>query len=208
MTAEDLRAILVSSEFKQELEEISSYLASTAQERPIINLLARCLWKQGHKYALEYDRSDLWVNGTHLEFKFNYDRCMEGLRIELIQCGGNLAQIQAAFLATKNNFGNLARIYKDVCKKKRDLFVWIICSRDLSHVSSDDGERICRWKEQKKYNKTHPFNSDREFLRIADSFLEVLQGEASFSVVKLEIATNGDFPSIYHFRICQFLKDP
>jgi hypothetical protein len=35
MTGEDLRAILLSAEFRQELEEFSSYLASVKQEAPL-----------------------------------------------------------------------------------------------------------------------------------------------------------------------------
>ena len=69
MTAVELREIIGSSEFKQELEEISSYLASIMQERPIVYLLAKCLWKLGYKFELEHDRHDLSLNGKRIEFK-------------------------------------------------------------------------------------------------------------------------------------------
>src|SRR5262245_55372483 len=90
MTAGQLRDIFLSAEFKTGLEEVSSYLASITQERPIVHLLAKCLWKQKHLYALERNyRHDLtvWVpdstQATNIEFKFNYDTCTVMLRKEL-----------------------------------------------------------------------------------------------------------------------------
>ena len=51
---------------------MSSYLASIAQERPIVYLLARCLWMRGYKFELEDQRHDLSVNDKRIEFKFKY----------------------------------------------------------------------------------------------------------------------------------------
>src|SRR5262245_16471854 len=46
MTSAELREIVVSSEFKQEVEMLSSYLASIMQERPIIYVIVQRLWPQ------------------------------------------------------------------------------------------------------------------------------------------------------------------
>ena len=93
MTATQLRAIFLSAEFKTGLEEISSYLASIVQERPIVHLLAKCLWNQKQLYALERNkRHDLTVwtptirsgkRETRIEFKFNYETCSVKLDKEL-----------------------------------------------------------------------------------------------------------------------------
>src|SRR5438552_482130 len=96
MTSEDLREIVTSSEFKQDLEELSSYLASIAQERPIVYLLAKCLWKRGYHFELEEKRSDLSVNGKRLEFKFNYDKMAGRLQDELTRHGDNLTAMWTA----------------------------------------------------------------------------------------------------------------
>src|SRR5262249_37157949 len=135
----------------------------------------------------------------------NYDRCGDVLNKELETCAGNFQQAWAA--ATAGSTGNWAiipKIYKDVCVKSPHLFVWVICSRDLSKVPPDNLERICRWQEQRKYNEKHPYSSDRQFLAVIDSFLASLQAERKFSVLNAEIVTNGAFPSTYHFRICEF----
>lgn len=81
MIAAELRDMILSPDFKTGLEEMSSYLASIMQEGPIVHLLAKCLWKQKHLYALERNkRHDLTVwpsglpagtKGTTIEFKFN-----------------------------------------------------------------------------------------------------------------------------------------
>src|SRR5262249_51450712 len=100
----------------------------------------------------------------------------------------------------------MAEIYEDIWIKKPDLFVWIICSRDLSNVKPEALQRICMSREQCKYNDNHPYNSDCEFLTVADSYLERLRAKRPFSVLKEAIKTNGDFPSTYHFIICEFSK--
>ena len=70
MLGTELRDLFLSPDFKQGLEEMSSYLASIMQERPIVYLLAKCLWQRGYKFELEYKRHDLSVNGKRVEFKF------------------------------------------------------------------------------------------------------------------------------------------
>jgi hypothetical protein len=206
MTGTQLRELFQSSEFQQGLEELSSYLASIMQERPIVYLLAKCLWKRGYKFELEDERHDLSLDGKRIEFKFNYNRCEKVLAKELAEYGDNLKGMWERVRAGKINKtrGVMARIYKDACDKKPHIFVWIICSRDLSKVKPDDLNRICLGREQRKYDVKRPNASDGERLAIIDSFLGKLQAIRPFSLLKQDIQTNGDFPSTYHFRICDF----
>lgn len=105
----------------------------------------------------------------------------------------------------ESNWDVMPRIWKDVCVKKPDMFVWIICSRDLSGIIDTNLERTVNWwKPLKKYRLTHAYKTDREFLVTIDGFLQALQRFRSFSVSTAEIETNGYFPSTYHFRICEF----
>jgi hypothetical protein len=209
MTAEELRDILMSAEYKQELTEISSYLASIKQERPMAFCLAKLMWKCGYKFQLEAKRKDLVVNGKCIEFKFHYDFDMERLDNELRRRGDRpYKEMWDAARAAKSSMGwSMLKIYEDMCVKRPDIFVWTICSRDLSKVAADDRKRICVSKEQCEWNeRQHPY-SDRDYLKVADGFLEKLKSQADsrqFSVLKEEIATNGNFPSTYHFRICDF----
>ena len=90
MTAADLREIILSPDFKAGLEEMSSYLASVMQEAPIVHLLAKCLWKRKHVFALERNkRHDLtiWTPGVSagrktntVEFKINFETGAEKLK--------------------------------------------------------------------------------------------------------------------------------
>jgi hypothetical protein len=209
MTATELRALFASPEFIGGLEELSSYLASIMQERPIIYLLAKCLWRQGHKFELENQRRDLSIDGKRIEFKFNYDRCEDFLTHELAKYGDNLQGMWERVKAGEisKSWGVMAKIYEDVCVKKPDIFVFIICSRDLSNVTPDDLERICFGREQCKYNELHPYTPDGEHLTTVDSFLAKLHAIRPFSLLKQDIQTNRDFPSTYHFRICEFASE-
>lgn len=206
MNGTRLRDIFRSQDFKQGLEELSSYLASIMQERPIIYLLAKCLWKEKFEFELEDQRQDLSLNGKRIEFKFNYDRCEEFLTKELAEYGEDLQGMWKLVQEKKisKSWGVMPKVFEDVCVRKPHIFVWIICSRDLSHVAPDDLNRICRGNAQCKYNATHPYVSDGEFLKVTDSFLSKLQVIRPFSLLKEDIQTKGDFPSTYHFRICDF----
>jgi hypothetical protein len=210
MSGTELRALFLSEEFRSGLEEISSYLASIMQEKPIVFLVAKCLWRLGRTFELEYERQDLTVNGRHIEFKFNYDRCQPNLARELALCGGDPNNVWE-LVRTKRiskTWAVMAKISQDVCNKKPDVFVWVICSRDLSKVSSDDLQRICRGKDQRKYNARFPYTPDEAHIATVDSFLEKLQAIRPFSLLKQAIHTNGAFPSTYHFRICDFAGKP
>lgn len=206
MTGTELRDLFLSVDFKQGLEEMSSYLASIMQERPIVYLLAKCLWQRDYKFELEDKRHDLFLDGKRIEFKFNYDRCEKVLTDELAQYGDNLIGmwqlVQAR--AISKSWGVMPRIYEDACVRKPHIFVWIICSRDLSKVAPDDLKRICRGRAQCKYNATRPYVADGELLTVADSLLTKLHAIRAFTLLKQDIQTNGDFPSTYHFRICDF----
>jgi hypothetical protein len=207
MTSSELRDLFLSAEFKQGLEEMSSYLASIMQERPIVYLIAKCLWRRGYKFELEDKRHDLFLNGKRFEFKFNYNRCEKVLAEELAKHGDDLKGMWERVRAGEINKsrGVMAKIYEDACERKPHIFVWIICSRDLSKVAPDDLKRICFGAEQRKYNVTRSYASDGELLTVADSFLTKLQAIRKFRLLKQDIQTNGDFPSTYHFRICDFV---
>jgi hypothetical protein len=221
MTAKDLRDIIVTNEYRLDLEELSSYLASIKQERPIIYSLARFLWKRerreqrGLVYQLEVKQCDMVVDDTHLEFKYSFDCDMARLDDELSRYRDKPLSTMwndAQSRKFSKSWHVMPQIYGDMCiKKKRkplpDIFVWIICSRDLSKVGPEARKRVCWSKEQCKWSETHSY-SDWAYAKIADSFLEKLrvekQTETPFSVISEAIATNGDFPSTYHFRICEF----
>jgi hypothetical protein len=213
MTGAELRTIILSAEFKTGLEELSSYLASIMQEAPIVHLLAKCLWKQQREYALErIKRHDLTVwpspqsskkDPTTIEFKFNFETCSVKLAKEMKKSlGGDPSPVGVQ----GSNWDVMYKIRKDVIDKQSDLFVWIICSRDLAGLDDNELERVVNWEPLKKYRRLHRYKTDREFLLTVDSLLQVLQRERPFHVEKAEVETNGYFPSTYHFRICEFSR--
>ena len=114
MTGTELRDLFLSPEFKQGLQELSSYLASIMQERPIVYLLAKCLWMKGIEFDLEDKRHDLTLDGKRIEFKFNYDRCDKARKRESQEHGGDIKAISAG---RRGNRAIVPKIYKDVCKR-------------------------------------------------------------------------------------------
>src|SRR5262250_2677771 len=90
MTGTELRDLFLSPDFKQGLTEMSSFLASIMQERPIVYLVAKCLWRRKYKFELEDKRHDLSLNGKRIEFKFNYDICEKALADKLAKYGDDL----------------------------------------------------------------------------------------------------------------------
>jgi hypothetical protein len=216
MTSAELRDIFLSAEFKAGLEELSSYLASIMQEAPIVHLLAKCLWKQKRLYALERNnRHDLTVwtsaplskeNETTIEFKFNYETCSNKLSKELLKAKELSPGNPLAISATLSKWGVMRRVCEDVLNKKPDIFVWIICSRDISALRPYELDLVVNSKPTTKYRVLHPYKTDRAFQTTSEELLELLQKVRPFSVLTAEIDTKGDFRSIYHFRICDFTR--
>ena len=210
MTAAVLRDIFLSEEYKHDVQELSCYLASITQERPMVFCLAKQIWKKGgYNFELEAKpkRRDLVVNGKHLEFKFIHDCFMEMLGEELDMYKNDPLAKMWGEVGTPQGlhagWSVMPRIYKDVCVKKPDIFVWILCSRDFSRGIPD---YVVDAEVQGNFREKHPY-SDRSWLTVADRFLRRLQDELHerpFSILEAEIETNGDFRSTYHFRICDF----
>jgi hypothetical protein len=205
MTAEELLGIFQSAEYKKDLTELSSYLASIKQERPIVYGLAKFLWRRRQRFQLETKHTDLVINERKFEFKFHYDCDMEKLERELKDYGDALDHKwieKRAWDRPGKNWSVSAGVCEHMFGKEPDVFVWIICSRDLRNVVAD---HICWAKEQIRWSATHPY-ADRTYLETADRFLKKLQSLRPFSILADEIKTAGDFPSVYHLRICDFSK--
>ena len=149
MTAAQLRDLFVSADYTRDLTELSSCLSSIAPETPMAYCLAKHLWKNKHIFQLEAKRKDIVVAGKHIEIKGHYDFGMEKLKHELDFYGANELKWQwaDARLIKKKSIGwNIAlKVYEDLRIKKPDIFVWIICSRDLSKVEPDACKRICMY---------------------------------------------------------------
>jgi hypothetical protein len=202
MTASEVRDIIVSADYMLDLRELSCYLASIKQERPIIYCLAKQLWKRGVKFQLEAKRTDLVINGKKFEFKFHYDFDMTVLSKELQVAADKLLSEVCAQKPT-HGWVALPRLYADMVTKGANVFVLVILSRDLSGLEEEAQERICLPGEQRKWNEKHPYG-DRSYLEIADRFLNRVQVEKRFTVTKEEVQTTGLFPSTYHFWFCEF----
>jgi hypothetical protein len=140
---------------------------------------------------------------TTIEFKFNFETCSVKLAKEMKKpLGGDPSPIGAR----GSNWDVMHKVRKDVIDKQPDLFVWIICSRDLAGLGDNELDRVVNWEPLQKYRRLHPYKTDREFLLTADRFLQILHRERAFTVYSTEVETNGYFPSIYHFRICEFTR--
>jgi hypothetical protein len=206
ITAKELKYRFESPKYKHDLQELSSYAASIKQERPMVLLLAKHFHQQSYKIALEQHHHDLVVDGTTIEFKFHYDFDIPKLQKELNKHVGDIERVWKAAQEGElsKSWSIIPGIYNDICLKRPDIFVWIICARDLSKLTGDDLSSVCLGSRQVNYNEVHPYGPDSALLEVADRFLEKLQGFRKFSLETATIATNGDFPSSYHLRLCDF----
>lgn len=206
ITAQDIKAVFESSEFRSELEDISSYAANIRQERPIVLLFAKHFWQRRQKIALEKKKCDLVVDGTRIEFKFHFDYDMLSLRKELSRYGDDVEKLMEAVSKKElsRTWTVAPGIHKDVMVKRPDVFVWVLCARDLSGLTKDDVGSVCIGAQQRRYNRSTPYESNRGFLEVADGFLEKLRELRSFSLEKATVLTCSSFPSAYHLRSCDF----
>lgn len=206
ITGYDLKAVFESSEFRAELEDLSSYAANIRQERPIVYLLAKHFWQRGYKLALEKNRCDLVVEDTRIEFKFHFDCDMLSLQKELDRYGGDIERLMQAVSVKEisSTWTVSPGIYKDVIVKRPNIFVWILCARDLSRLTSDEISRVCIGAQQQRYNRDNPYESNQEFLDVAESFLLKLQAIRKFALGKVMVTTHGSFPSAYYIMTCDF----
>src|SRR5205085_2745580 len=195
ITVEDLKVIFESSEFRVELEDLSSYAANIRQERPIVYLLAKHFWRRGYKLALEKNRCDLVVDDTRIEFKFHFDSDMLSLQKELNRYGSDVERLMQAVSVKElsSTWTVSPGIYRDVIVKRPDIFVWILCAHDLSKLTSDEVSRVCIGALQWRYNRDRPYELNREFLEVANGFLTKLQELRKFSLEKIAIITQGSF---------------
>ena len=207
-TSRGLKTVVDSDDFRNELRELSSYAANIRQERPIVMLVAKYLWRRGFKVALEKRKCDLVVDDTPIEFKFCFDYDTYNLNRELQRFGGDIRSLMDAVSRKEvsKTWTVSPAIYKDVVEKRPDIFVWVLCQRDLSQLTDDELGRVCIAREQQWYSRIHADHSNQKSVAIAEQFLEKLRGIRKFSLKKGKIATEGAFPSVYHFMICDFTK--
>ena len=148
VTAQAIIEILESAAFQKELDELSTYAASMKQERPIVLLLSKYFWGKGLKASPELKKCDLDVDGTKIEFKFHYDSDVLGTCGEMKARGVTYKSLRKAITSKilHPTWTTTPGIFKDIYDKKADIFVWIICSRNLSNLTKDDRQRVC-WSE-------------------------------------------------------------
>ena len=208
ITAQDIKVILESDEFKNELEELSSYAANIRQERPIVMLIAKHFWRRGHQVALEKKKCDLVINETRIEFKFSFDSDTLSLEKELNRFDGNLEMLMNAVSAKEisGTWTVSPAIYTDVIIKAPEIFVWILCTRDLSKLTDEELSRVCIAAHQQWYNRSRPYESNGKFLEAFETLLKKLKELRNFSLEKIARSTNKGFPSVYYFMVCEFTE--
>ena len=126
ITTHDIKRILDSSEFQKELEELSTYASRMKQERPIVLLLSKHLWKRGFKASPELKKCDLDADGTKIEFKFHYDSDVPKICGEMVGYDSLEAHTQAILKKELHpTWTSTPGIRKDidVTQKNADIFV-------------------------------------------------------------------------------------
>lgn len=213
INAKDIVQIFKSAEFIEDLAEMSSYAANIRQERPLVFLFAKYFWKKKHSLALEgrysnnrKNKCDLVIDGTSVEFKSHLDCDLYRLDKETVKYSGDLGAWWRDVCENNRSksFPVGPSIYKDIIEKCPDIFVWIICSRDLTEMDEDSLGRVVLSREQVKYSEISPFDLKGMRLGVAENFLNGLNQMRPFSFERATVPTRGDFPSAYHMFVCQF----
>jgi hypothetical protein len=201
--ASRIAAVLRSFEFQEELTELSSYAANIKQERPIVLLLAKFLYRQKQKVVIEEKRCDLVIDTTKIEFKYHFD--CDRLKVEREL--SNVDEPNETFFGVGHSKWKVCPgIYNDVINKRPDIFVWIICSRDLSLIKREDLSKIVWSRQQLKYNKLFSYNANGECPQFAIDLLYKLKSFREFTLSCVKVITSGTFPSTYYFLLCDFVE--
>lgn len=206
--ARNIKNACESSEFRVELADLSHYAAGIKQERPIVWLLAKYFWKKGHSVDLERNNCDLVIDDATIEFKFHHDSDLLVMRRELQRFGDD---VEAMWAAVKEKGLSLTwsvcpTIYKDVIVKRPNIFVWIICSRDLSQVPTSELGQICAGARQVQFNKKISYEQNRSLFAEAERFLKMLCNSRKFVFERTTLTVNSLFPSMYHIIFCDFTE--
>lgn len=211
----ELKAAIESRGFKDDVQELNSYAANIKQERPIVWLLAKHLCRSGFTVALEKERSDLVVqDDVRIECKFYYESDMLKLGRELEKAHWRLDALEKKrdelnTAGRSTTWGVALPIMKDVLDKSPDMFILIVCSRDLRKTSKDDPiflQRIGWWKYELRYNQDHGFNLETS-IGVAKKYLDLLREAKHFNLENLSLDFTREFPSTYHFYLCGFSEE-
>ena len=121
----------------------------------IVFLFAKYFWRLGHTVTLEKNKFDLVIDGTSIEFKYHFDFDTIRLQRSLEKFEGDIKKLMNAVNEKKfsASWTVVPEIYKDVIVKQPDVFVWIICARNLANLTSGKISKVCLGINQIMYNR-------------------------------------------------------
>jgi len=209
-----IKKALKSHAFIKELEQISSYASNIRQERPIVYLLAKHLNMAGtHKVILEYKtgkgtKCDLLLDGSKVEAKFHYT-------FDIHQIDNEIKHPQK-IKKNNTNWVVLPLIDKDMKNKKPDIFIWIICARDLSVFKNIEAltPSINWWEQQLRAETKIRKNIFKDNKYVQHKFMSYLRQyndnyyiqsvilPAKNGFLRSKTSKYGCFRSKYYFFIC------
>jgi hypothetical protein len=192
--ARALEQVIRSARFAADLRELSEYAARIKQERPVVLLCAKHLWRAGHDVIVEGGR-DLSVDKVAVEFKHHFDWDIPRA----------LAELRGSSRERKGSWRVLPGLRRDLLDRRPDLFLWIVSERSLDDLESPYCEdHVCFWRQQRHYARKWSWSSERilaEANRVLDSI-----GSRHCRRSSVSVKTNGHFASTYHFLIRDFRK--
>jgi hypothetical protein len=182
----ELREVLGCPEFKAEMVQINRYAANIKPERPIVYLLAKLLRRSGNlkEVALEFRspldkrKTDLVLfdgqgNDCRIEVKGHWD-------FEIKKAKQELTRLEDEDIPPKkgHTWMVLPTVAEDLTAKSADLFVWILCCRDLTTTVNSELSAICQADGSRNYWKGQgrDWNLDRQIKQTTVDALAVLEG--------------------------------
>jgi hypothetical protein len=184
--------MLRSSAFARDLTELSEYGARIKQERPILLLCAKHLWRAGHDVIVEGGH-DLRVDGVTFQFKQHYDWDIPKAFKEPRRWPPRRSKSESRLV--------LPGIHRDIINKRPDVFVWIISERDLDGIGEWCKDHVVYCKEQLRHKKQGWTTAQtRRKANVALNRTAARRGSRQC----VSVETRARFVSTYHFLIRSF----
>lgn len=209
---ETLRSVIMSPDFKRELELMTEYGANIKLERPIVYCLAKFLHEKKHQVVLEcpYDESyrrrkcDLVLCGRTIECKFHYDFDLNKVQRSLEKYDKKPDEIMKhKSVATE--------VLQDVLGKGNniqsipDIFIWVIMERNLTEKDRDL-KNIAFLDDQVRFKEKGYYTGSRK--TIVDDLEDLIQRRRPFISHNVEsIGTTKYYSATFNFYLYEFNKE-
>jgi hypothetical protein len=216
--------IIESEAFQQELGDLSLYCSHVKQERYILGIISKCIWKSEESLLkpclLEVKKKDLWLNGITLQAKHHYEYDII-IKLEKDKKSFKEERYVAELQDRENNkksytFVPGLSVVKDFQGKHRpNIFLWIVSCRIYTENYENETRNILKGlnetftvyeKQTFSFRSKHNARSDELKKTIEEKAMDFLTNECTVDRAKIrpvwKYVENRYFKTEYLFLFC------